>query len=489
MQHPEPHDLTALAYGLIEGDERETLLTHLSECDECRAVYDSYRDEQATVRDSIVRDARSGAAEAKALETTLRMLGAIDGEEATEETAEKKGRLLHLPRWVLVAEVAAMLAVAVGLFFILKPNDEPEVVPIAEDLRAPATVDGGVVYVSDRQGEWKPADGVPEDEWVMAGGEEQLLLTLANGSMATIEPNCVFRVGHDGASKQVLVQFLRGNGEIDTTAMTDSMFVRSGEAGFYAMPEARFSIESTLAATQLRSWSQPERVNAKVTVGDVVLWPEARGYNKLPLTVGDKVEWTPEDFKVYTEGGKSVPLTYTWRTHYDGTELLPHEMKTKEVYAFMLELEPRMEALRKRIENLPKNDDPRAEELRESFLEFRGPGVEKDIRIVVQSFTGIEDSARIELKENGVKRVVIVRTDGVSINVDVRGGAVRQSFESKSVEELKTGVPADILELLDGVTFVKDDKDMHRIESAHIEGEGASVIVTSSRKQTAEKKD
>lgn len=483
MQHPEPHDITALAYGLIEGPERDTLLTHLSECDACRAVYDSYREEQAAVRDSIVRDARSGAAEAKALESTLKMLGAVDTEE------KPRGRLIALPRWVLVAEVAAMLAVAVGLFFILKPDTEPELVPIAEELRAPAEVSGGVVYVSDREGEWKPAEAVPEDEWVKSG-DEVLMLTLANGSRAKLEPNSVFRLGRDGESNQLLLQFLSGNGVVDTTAMTENMFVRSGEAGFYAMPEARFSIESVANSPQIRSWTRPDRVNATVNMGNagnLVLWPEAAKYNKVPLQGGDKVEWTPEEFKVYTEGGKSVPLTFAWNTQ--SAEFALHEFESKEIYTIMLELEPRMEALRKRIEAMPKEGDPRAAELRKHFLQLRKFDVEQDIQIVVQPMTGINDSARIELKEGGVKRVIVVRTDGVKISVDVRGGAVRKNFESDSVEDLKAGVPGDILELLDGVKFARDDKGMHRIEGAHIEGKGASVIVTSSSKQSAEKKD
>ncbi|MBZ0137091.1 MAG: hypothetical protein K8I27_12030 [Planctomycetes bacterium] len=475
MQHPEPHDLTALAYGLIEGTERESLLTHVSECDDCRAVYDSYRDEQAAVRDSIVRDARSGAAEAKALESTLKMLGTI-------EDAKPRGRLLRLPRWVLVAEVAAMLAVAVGLFFILRPTNEPEIVPVADELRAPAEVSGGVVYVSDRQGEWKPAEALPEDEWVMAGQEGQLVLTLDNGSRAKIEPGCVFRLGRDGESSQPMLQFLRGNGEIDTSDMTANMFVRSGEAGFYAMPQARFTIASELPeGVKVRSWAQSSRVKASVNAGDVVLWPAMAKYNKLPLKGGDKVEWTREDFKVYTEGGKALPVRAFWNSS--------ENPEAGEVYAFLLELEPRLEAFRKRIENLPKSGDPRATELRQTFLSGPGFDVDQDIQIVVQPLTGINDSARIELKDGGVKRVIVVRTDGVTISVDVKGGAVRRSYESGSVEELKTGVPADILELLDGVKFARDAAGLHRIEGAHIEGKGASVIVTSNSEQTAEKKD
>lgn len=487
MQHPEPHDITALAYGLIEGPERDTLLTHLSECDACRSVYDGYREEQAAVRDSIVRDARSGAAEARALESTLDMLAGLEGAQ------KPRARLLTMPRWLLVAEVAAMLAVAVGLFFILKPGDEtgPEVVPIAEELRAPAEVSDGVVYVSDRQGDWKPAEALPEDEWVMAGSEGPLVLKLANGSLARLEPSSVFRLGRDGESKQLLLQFLRGNGVVDTTAMTDNMFVRSGEAGFYAMPDARFTITSELQDTRLRSWTQPDRVNAAVSTGDVVLWPQAARYNKLPLQGGDKVEWTPEEFKVYTQGGKAVPLTFAWRARSGNAETAPYELQANEYYTIMLELEPRMKALRERIENMPLRNHPRDLDLRR-FLDMDlhtgddGPlqvFEEGDVRIVVKKLTGIDDTARIELEENGVKRVIVVRTDGQKISVEVSGGAVRTSFESQSIEELKARVPADVLEILDQVRFSKNADGMHRIEGAHVDGEGVTVIVTSNSRK------
>ena len=63
MQHPEDHDITALAYDLIEGPEREALLGHLAECDRCRAVYDSYRDEQVAVREAIVHPSQEGVEE------------------------------------------------------------------------------------------------------------------------------------------------------------------------------------------------------------------------------------------------------------------------------------------------------------------------------------------------------------------------------------------------------------------------------------------
>ena len=251
MQHPEAHDLTALAYGMIEGPEREQLLEHVSTCDACRELYDSFRTEQADVRDSIMRDARSGASEARALEATLGMLKAID-------TPAPRGRLLRIPMWFIAAEVAAVLAVAIALLFVLKPSDDPELVPVADAARAPANVDGGVVYVSDRKGDWLPADGVPLDEVVKAGDGQILRLTMADGSRAVLEPGSLFRVGYDTVNHgRPLVYLLSGDGEIDTADAPENVFVLAGETGFLAMPNARW-----LSTAQIRR-STPEAFNSR----------------------------------------------------------------------------------------------------------------------------------------------------------------------------------------------------------------------------------
>jgi hypothetical protein len=447
MQHPETHDITALAYGLIEGPEREALLTHLSECDDCRAVYDSYREEQASVRDAIVRDARSGAAEASALESTLRMLGGLD-------SVKPRGRLLRLPRWVLVAEVAAVLAVAVGLFFILRPDTEPEFVPIAEELRAPATVDGGVVYVSDRQGEWKPAEAVPEDEWVMAGGEHELALSLADGSRATIQPGGVFRIGRD-ADALLTVHILRGNGVIDSGDAGSKLFVRSGDAGFFAFPHARLSIVSEAAgdARVFRAWDMPGRVNAAVQSGNVVLWPESGGYGKLPLRIGDLVEWTPRDLKVTSSSGQTLPV------HMDA------EGGADAYTVAMRDIEPRLAEFRRQLEALPFAGNRRMLELRRHFL------------VPLEASDG-RDTTTIVVTDGHSTRTVEVSTDGRTFRVAITDGDLRSSFEGSDLESLKPSVPGNIRKLLDDVNVERDADGNWRIRGADVKaGSGTKLIV------------
>lgn len=317
MQHPEDHDITALAYDLIEGTEREALLEHLSECDACRAVYDDYRDEQSIVREAIVRDARSGAAEAKALESTLKMLGAIAPTEDTNTDEAKRGRLLHMPVWVIAGQVAALLAVAAGLFFIMKPDavEAPDdAITVAEIDRAPASVDEGVVYVRDTEGDWKQADAMPMDEWVMAGDSKVLTFTMANGSRAELQPDAVFRIAKDGGNGETIVYLLHGNGVIDTRNVTGEIEVQAGEANFLTMPGARVQLECLGEADRKspRSWSRATYVGAKVLdgeVGDVVVKSNQRGINRgfsmVPLRNGEKVEWTPQKFEVIEIDGEA----------------------------------------------------------------------------------------------------------------------------------------------------------------------------------------
>ena len=122
--HPEPHDLTALAYGLVEAPERDARLEHLAACASCRDAYDGMREEQTAVREAVIRDARSGPAEARALERTLLML------EGATIPSPKTGGILRLFAWPM--RVAALIVLAAGLLFLLKPEPEPSRIQVAE---------------------------------------------------------------------------------------------------------------------------------------------------------------------------------------------------------------------------------------------------------------------------------------------------------------------------------------------------------------------
>ncbi|MCZ7608011.1 MAG: hypothetical protein M5U25_18515 [Planctomycetota bacterium] len=458
MQHPEEHDITALAYGLVEGAERESLLTHLAGCDACRAIYDAYRDEQANVREAIVRDARSGAAEARALENTLRMLGAIEA----EAPAEKRGRLLRLPRWVLMAEVAAVLAVAVGLFFIIKPGEaRDEVLPVAEADRAPATVDQGVVYARNTEGEWKPAEALPMDEWVMAGDAKQLSFTLADGSKVQLEQGAVFRIAlENGESGAPVVIMLHGKGELD------SAVVRAGETGFYALPGARLRLEcesGEVASRNLRAWSSPHRLNAQVLDGDVVLKASQRGFGYVPLKNGEKVEWDADKFQVIEADGGELQI---------GAKVWYSEDGAPDEVALLNE-----EAMRRHFERMR----PRIEDFEKRMREHNGERM-RDVRQEMQQLELFLRGMQIEIERTVVHDVVLlvvggstlqVTTDGETISATVQEKRSSVTYKAATAEDLRELLPARFREQFDGIQFERDEQGRLRLAGSQADATGS----------------
>src|SRR5262245_25034139 len=104
MNHPESHDITALAYSLVPSPEREKLLEHLASCDECRESYDAAFEEQAQVREVMFEEARSGEAEARALDKVLQTLKNLPAPQEKQPA----GRLFSLPSPVVYAlQIAA----------------------------------------------------------------------------------------------------------------------------------------------------------------------------------------------------------------------------------------------------------------------------------------------------------------------------------------------------------------------------------------------
>ena len=476
MQHPIEHDITALAYGLIEGPERETLLTHLSECDACRATYDAYREEQAIVRDSVVRDARSGAAEAKALENTLRILGALDTEE---ETSAKRGRLLSLPTWLIVGEIAAMLIVAFGLFVLLKPTEEtaiPADNTVGENPTAPAEVNQGVVYVRDTAGDWKPTEKMPMDAWMMAGPAQALSFTMADGSKAQLDEGAVFRISREGG--QPIVYMLHGSGEIDASDSPREFFVRAGETGFSAAPGARISLRCAVGESftpgDAQVWSRPERVSAKILEGNVVLKSEQRGYYFMPLRNGERVERTPADLRVIEADGNELgfaPAQYmVWTRELDGnlneTELAQiHLLLRNEINT----LKPRFRLLQQRLEEA-RPTDPRYKADFERQL--------KELDRVKGMFEIVIDTDDMTVIQIDDERMT-VSTDGETITVVTSDKSGSITYTAKTPEAIRAKLPEHLRERFDGITFEHDYDDRLRIKNAHAESnDGKTIKVT-----------
>jgi hypothetical protein len=445
MQHPFEHDITALAYDLVEGAERDTLLEHLASCDQCRALYDGYRDEQVTVRDAIVRDARSGAAEAKALETTLRFL---DGGEVANQ---KGGRLIRFPLWLIAVEVAAMLVVSIGLIFLLSPEEEPtdEVVSVPDADRAPAVVESGVAYVRDDAGAWKAADAVPVDEWVSTG-PDKFALKLSNGSRAELEPDSVFKISYESEGGQPIVYMLRGDGVVDNFGGIDAL-VRSGDAGFYAMPGARLSLACEGDEGTLRSWSAPAIVRARVVIGDVLLWNQGQPGRHVPLRAGEVVEWQPSDMRVLADGQT---------IYFDALTLHATAQKnpTPDVEAdFLRQIEfiiTRYEDLEKRVPNGQWQGD---------FSEVQRLRAER-VELAKAANTQV-----VTLIENDV--TLIVSTDGETLTLTVKDASGTTTHEKNSLAALKAAVTERVAEMLDGIE-IKEVDGKFELAGANAEAQG-----------------
>lgn len=434
MQHPEDHDITALAYDLIEGAEREALLEHLAECDSCRAVYDSYRDEQSVVREAIVRDARSGAAEAKALESTLKMLGAIGADTKTTDATQTRGRLLRLPLWVIAGQVAALLAVAVGLFFIMKPDPEttqPDAITVAENDRAPASVDEGVVYVRDTEGDWKQADAMPMDQWVMAGDSKVLSFTMANGSKAELQPDAVFRIALEDGSGQPVVYLLHGDGMIDTRNIAGDMKVRAGETSFVTMPGARFQLECVGEADRKspRTWSQATYVGAQVLDGDIVLKSGQRGLNMLPLRHGEKIEWTPEKLQLFELDGNEMVIGLDFSFFPGGGEEgTPEQLRL---------LQRQLELLRPRLKDFEKRMQEHQGERTRIMLELDNEMRQLDFMFRPDGSTGVYDVYVVKDDAGALT----VTSDGKTLSVRVSDSSAAVTYEATSLKALLEVLP------------------------------------------------
>lgn len=439
MQHPEPHDLTALAYDLVEGAERETLLKHLAECDQCRATYDSFRQEQALVRDAIVRDARSGPAEARALERTLLMLGAQG-----QESAPARGKLL--PLWLWAAQAAAMLLVAVGLFFILRPEPEPDVIPVADTNRA-AAIENGIALVSDDGGAWRQAEAVPFDAWTKAGDE--LTIHLLDGSSAVLQADAIFSISYEADMKTPILNVVDGRGFV-RAADNAQLLVRTGDTRLHALPGAQIEITSEGEAAWgsnaqgLRSWTLPRNAQADVKQGDVLVVPGSRKLSSVALRNGESMRWTPQGLDARDAAGRSLTLSLGLEVGGDAA----HDP------AELAKLEDSINALMLRLQDVQQRHGElkTADWFLEDELRLRTFGQSLQVRVLVR---GTGDSSSVALNLNGVGVAAWTIGDGISFEVSRDNGTTRHQYVANSPEVLRDKVPVDQHELLGLVQFEK----------------------------------
>lgn len=294
MNHPEPHDLTALAYALVSGPEREQLLEHIASCDACREAYDAAFEEQALVRDVMFEEVRSGEAEARALDKVLQALKT--GEAVTEE---KQGKVLGLfSPWGVGLQIAAALMIAAGVFYVAvvmpsdsggKPDDAVSKAG-GTDAKTDIPAKGGNLLVMAEgtpeleNARWEQSDAVPLNVWCRNDSTTPVTFSL-NGADLKFDGGAYFQLQPmDG---QVSVYMLRGDASV--TNSTNVLRVLTNTNEFQAMPGASFDVECRYAfmpsqrGKVVASGDGQTLVLAEVQKGEVIfvpsgdVWESSRG--------------------------------------------------------------------------------------------------------------------------------------------------------------------------------------------------------------------
>jgi hypothetical protein len=247
MKHPEPHDLTALAYALVPSPEREQLLEHIASCDACRETYDAAFEEQALVRDVMFEEVRSGEAETRALDRVLQALKT--GEAVTEE---KQGNVFSLfSPFAIGLQIAAALAIAVGVFYVavVLPGNgatetpsggAPRVETAAKD---EIKVEGGDLLVATAtdiepdKATWTKSKAVPLGVWCRNDSAAPVSFTIEGADLSFNNGAC-FQLQPKGG--QVSVYVLRGDASV--TNSDQILCLRTNTNDFWAMPGSTFDV-------------------------------------------------------------------------------------------------------------------------------------------------------------------------------------------------------------------------------------------------------
>lgn len=440
--HPELHDLTALAYDMIEGTERNELLEHLAECNSCRDIFDSYRDEQALVRDVIVEDARSGPAEAAALQKTLSLLAELDGDAEEPESKASKGKLIKFPALRVATEVAAIAVVAVGLFLFLKPSVEtsPETAfetvadskiikirKIAEEVKAPVEVNEGTVLVGNDSGEWQAASAIPADEWVMVGGQA-LSFTQANGSRATASNGAVFRISVDETrSGEPMIYLLHG--DIKINASSPVMLQAGNQGHFYALAGSEVSVS---AVAKEHNWASDSRLLRRMKAQrnfEVVSQSGSVFY--MPLNKANR--------SVFMHGGERLKVGQEGSFWYGGNEDNSSKISI-EISLFGSELGlleedgQRMKLALKELEMLRNHE-----------LEFLKESLHADMKNLIIQLDGnsshLESKKFIPQQTFGGKTMAVRGSSGFTVIVTVNGQP--KMYRGKTKAEVLKQLPED----------------------------------------------
>jgi hypothetical protein len=437
MNHPEPHDLTALAYNMVEGPERRQLLEHVHLCDACRELYDSYLEEQALVRDTLYRDARSGPAEARALERTLAALAALE-----EPPARGAGRLFRLVTWRVVAGAAAGLALALGLLVVLNPPPaQNNVIAIAPEQQAPGRVVEGELMVP-ASGQWQRADAVPANEWVLSSGSAPLKLSFPGGAQASLDPQSVFRIALEEGETQPVLYVLHGNGLYEAGDRPDLLCVRWRDGEFVPMAGAQIAFDASYGenwrpdAAALRGWMAARHMNVRVNDGKGVFLPVRPGMLPGVLVAGEGLEQGPDRARVLRTGDGRIEIML-------------------ELFADNHDARREIEELTLRLDDLRTGSRQFDDELRRRLeRSWALPPVESDRRQVVIKTSGRKavSQATVTSAENGLRLEVTVHDGRWDVRVSRRaadGTTTTSSHNGTDPNALRAALAEDARRLFD----------------------------------------
>ncbi len=432
MNHPEPHDLTALAYALVSGPEREQLLEHIAACDACREAYDAAFEEQALVRDVMFEEVRSGEAEARALDKVLQALKS--GKAVTEE---KQAKMLNLfSPFAIGLQIAAALMIAAGVFYVavVMPQNgaNPPETPVAENAgdKPGIPVKGGdVMVLADstpdlENGSWSRAASVPLSMWCRNDNNVPVSFTL-DGADLKFEPGAYFQL--QPSNGDVSIYMLRGDASVSNSSRVLNIITNTNE--FRALPGSTFDVECQFAfmpSQRGKEVQAPEGqtlVQAEVKQGKVIFVPSGDGWESPRggvLVAGRR-------FDVKNVGSQAQGLNPRVKQRAEGAEF--DEKSLEEALGTLKELQPKLH-----------------DELRIVLKRYEEQNETLENRLVLT-----QTNSRNEIKDP--KRTVILTIDKdnfVAAEVTINGET--QTYKASSLNELAQKCPA-IAELLGSVTI------------------------------------
>ena len=243
MSHPLERDLNALAYGLVEGKEREELIEHIQACPECCAFHDECAEEAAIVGQAVLEDSGYGSAAAQSLDRALRRL--------EDAEAGRGGKVVAFPRrWVRLSEIAAGIAIVAGLVLVMNATigleNQPNLGPTV-----PTQIINGTAFAVADSGDWNEVEVLPLNRPIRSGDGETLEIELLESrARVTLDDKGAFQL-EKLKSGTVSLRWLAGSGRVETFSGASPMPVDSGVSLYLVDSGSRIS----LASDPLVDWS------------------------------------------------------------------------------------------------------------------------------------------------------------------------------------------------------------------------------------------